>query len=99
MAGIPEYTLKQLENVLRPTINWVGDANLPAVFTMREAPGVFFFNIYKWIDFSTGILAGELTPEEGDGGISSNPAGNGKRIVNLTVVDGKLQVDYDDGNP
>ena len=100
MAGIPEYTLRQIEHVRRlPEVNWVSDVDLPAIFTVKEAPGVFFINVLKWFDPTTGILLPSITPEEGDGGIPSNPANGDKRIVNLTVVDGKLKVDYDDGNP
>ena len=98
--AIREYTLKEIENVRRlPEVNWVSDADLPAIFTVQEAPGVFFLNVAKWFDPTTGILKPEITPEEGDGGITSAPPPLGKRIVNLFVIDGKLQVDYDDGNP
>lgn len=95
--AIREYTLKEIEHVRRlPEVNWISDAELPAIFTVKEAPGVFFLNVLKWFDPVSGILRGEITPEEGDGGIPSNPVGDSKRIVNLTVTDGKLKVDYDD---
>ncbi len=91
--------MKQIEHVRRlPEVNWISDADLPAIFTVAEAPGVFFLNVLKWFDPVTGILTDYITPEEGDGGIPSNPVNGDKRIVNLTVVDGKLKVEYDNEN-
>lgn len=96
--GIPEHNLDQLRDVLRPSINWVNDADLPAIFTVKEVPGVFFINIAKWFDFATGILTEEITPEEGNGGIPSNPPSGGREVKNIFVAsNGTLQVDYEDG--
>ena len=97
--ALEEFTLEQLENVRRlPEVNWVSDPDLPAIFTVREAPGVFFLNVLKWFDPDTAALRADIVPTAQ--GIPSVTNGDGsKRIVNLTVVDGKLKVDYDDGNP
>ncbi len=96
--ALEEFTLEQIAHVRRlPEVNWVSDPDLPAIFTVREAPGVFFLNVAKWFDPDTAALRPEIVPSAQ--GIPSIPNGNGnKRIVNLTVVDGKLQVEYDDGN-
>lgn len=96
--GLPSYKLKDIENVPRlPDVNWVNDPDLPAIFTVEEAPGVFFLNVHKWFDPVSGILTEEITPEE-DGGIPSNPYNEGKEVTNIFVTkEGKLQIDYDDG--
>ena len=96
--AIREYTLKEIEHVRRlPEVNWVSDADLPAIFTVREAPGVFFLNVLKWFDPNTAALKPDIVPSAQ--GVPSNPSNGNLGIVNLTVVDGKLQVEYDDGNP
>lgn len=108
--AIPEYTLAQIAHAQRLSeINWVNDANLPAVFTVTEVPGVYFLNIAKWFAPSTVITPAEggvhvgraiVNPNESVvQGIPSNPSNGSLRIVNLVVTDGKLQVEYDDGNP
>ena len=96
--ALQEFTLEQIQHVRRlPDVTWVNEVNLPAIFTVKEAPGVFFFNAAKWLDPNTVGLKPGIVPSAQ--GITSAPSPSGKPIVNLFVIDGKLKVEYDDGNP
>ncbi len=74
--ALEEFTLEQLENVRRlPNVTWVNEAHLPAIFTVKEAPGVFFFNAAKWLDPNTVGLKPGIVPSAQ--GITSVPNGGG----------------------
>ncbi len=74
--ALEEFTLEQIQHVRRlPDVTWVNDASLPAIFTVKEAPGVFFFNAAKWIGPDTAALKPDVVPSAQ--GIPSVPNGGG----------------------